>query len=536
MGKVTSQIMSKDMIDSKNKANVDAGALSNRVGVVEAKEFNILNWKNLKVSISGGYDWSQALQQAISDVMNLGGGTIIFPPDNYYFNSPVYTHPTTVNASQINCPINLVGSTPLNNVLPSSTNRNVTRFIVNFNGTLLGVNYNASVECVIPSVYRNFGIKNIAFYGSGTLSTKYTTIYQTIDPKVAIQKRNASINIQDCIFWALDKGIAEPEIVLSNDNYCDQSTYKNLGFYGMGTGWIENYHGDTNIFENINGYDMAMTCQFGIFSKKGEAFKLDTILVAGKGMHLCPNFKLISLKEVASVQIKSLYTERVEGIPVYIDDCRNITIDGFSVRHYAKTLVKGIKGKSVKIKNVNMWVEEGKVLSATDDGSFSTYSTITLPLDFDFDGTSTDIRYEALSFRNGVHTGGVFSSGAVRYVPRLATGVAYQEGVRYRMAISYENSLWVAKMKGVTLDWATFFGSTTPTFDGALGELTFPQTGMFSNCTAQVSMKRSATKVNQPCIISDSPLIVRLYDYTNATIGTRITVPGDVAFNLDIIT
>jgi lysophospholipase L1-like esterase len=35
MGKVTSQIMSKDMIDSKNKANVDAGSLNNRVGVVE---------------------------------------------------------------------------------------------------------------------------------------------------------------------------------------------------------------------------------------------------------------------------------------------------------------------------------------------------------------------------------------------------------------------------------------------------------------------------------------------------------------------
>jgi hypothetical protein len=35
MGKITSQIMSKDMIDSKNKAMVDLGSLSNRVGVVE---------------------------------------------------------------------------------------------------------------------------------------------------------------------------------------------------------------------------------------------------------------------------------------------------------------------------------------------------------------------------------------------------------------------------------------------------------------------------------------------------------------------
>jgi hypothetical protein len=35
MGKVTSQIMSKDMIDSKNKAMVDVGSLNNRVGVVE---------------------------------------------------------------------------------------------------------------------------------------------------------------------------------------------------------------------------------------------------------------------------------------------------------------------------------------------------------------------------------------------------------------------------------------------------------------------------------------------------------------------
>jgi hypothetical protein len=35
MGKVISQIMSKDMIDSKNKANVDEGALSSRLSVVE---------------------------------------------------------------------------------------------------------------------------------------------------------------------------------------------------------------------------------------------------------------------------------------------------------------------------------------------------------------------------------------------------------------------------------------------------------------------------------------------------------------------
>jgi hypothetical protein len=37
MGKVTSQIMSKDMIDSKNKAMVDLNGLSSRVGVVETK-------------------------------------------------------------------------------------------------------------------------------------------------------------------------------------------------------------------------------------------------------------------------------------------------------------------------------------------------------------------------------------------------------------------------------------------------------------------------------------------------------------------
>jgi parallel beta-helix repeat protein len=48
MGKVTSHIMSKDMIDSKNKALVDLGSLNSRVGVVETS----LTGKPSKTSVS----------------------------------------------------------------------------------------------------------------------------------------------------------------------------------------------------------------------------------------------------------------------------------------------------------------------------------------------------------------------------------------------------------------------------------------------------------------------------------------------------
>jgi hypothetical protein len=105
MGKVTSQIMSKDMIDSKNKANVDPGALSNRVGDVETFLTDIsINFNYFNLKGTGTDDDSLAIQNIINQAATGKVKKILFPKANY-----LLTQPININNDDID--IDLNGST-----------------------------------------------------------------------------------------------------------------------------------------------------------------------------------------------------------------------------------------------------------------------------------------------------------------------------------------------------------------------------------------------------------------------------------------
>jgi hypothetical protein len=91
MGKVTSQIMSKDMIDSKNKANVDAGALSTRVGVVETS----LAESVLQAPVSSGGDDTSALQALANTFSTSSATKLQFKRDKTYIITNVITFDLT---------------------------------------------------------------------------------------------------------------------------------------------------------------------------------------------------------------------------------------------------------------------------------------------------------------------------------------------------------------------------------------------------------------------------------------------------------
>jgi len=500
------------------------------------RAFNISKWESLKVAVSGGYDWSPVFQAAFKYIMERGGGCLLLPDNNYTLYADVYTHPSNLNPAFVNSPLTIKGVTPVTATL-YNTVKTSARIIKKQNGVAFGVNYNETTSAVLTGtgVYRNLYVKNLDFYGGGTYDSKYTKVMKTVNAVKGIEKHNSAINIEDCHFWAMDWGVYDPETVNSVDNYCDQSTYRRLGFDSMGTGWIQAYRSDSSVFEGIYGYDMAMSCQYGIRVKKGEAFNIKGILCAGKAMHLAPNFKLVSAEYCNSFTIESPYMERIEGIGIFLDNNKNVIIKDMGVRHYGKTYIKGTNNRNVEIVGLYAHVEEGKVLSTSDTGDYTTYSSITLPVEIDFDSTNIDIRYKKTFFRNGVHSGGTFTETSARLTPRLNTTsrAMYQIGEEYTFDVIYDGSKFVVSANGAQIPFGTLFASSNPTFNTSTGELSFPTDGAFTNISAaNVNGRRSASGiVNFASKISNNPLVVRVYNFEGSAL---ITNPADVAFSVTL--
>lgn len=370
-----------------------------------------------------------AIQKAIDYVMRNGGGTVYFPPGNYQINKTIYTHLDSYDINDKLSPLELRGATPVFADLFNSKKRNVSRFVKKNAGAMFTTNYTETGVIPVGGVWRNFTVRNFAFAGIGTLDTKYTGIFASTYATDAIEMRNTSINLEDCYFSTLRLAVNQPDYVNGSDNYCDQSVYKRLSFRNMGDGWMRIMRPDASTFLNLNGYDMAKTAQYGVYVKKGESFAIRDILIAGKGMHLATNFKLVDLYGVKGVKVHELYAERVEGLLVNVDgESKNVTVDGVDVRQYGKSMIKARNTHGLKIDNLYSHIEEKKVLSPNDTGNFLTYDTLSsLPYDIDVDSSCTNVTIgENTVFRNGTHTGDgnlpESSSDTWRYVPNMTGG------------------------------------------------------------------------------------------------------------------
>ncbi|MGM0882592.1 MAG: glycosyl hydrolase family 28-related protein [Bacillota bacterium] len=480
-------------------------------------------------------DDTAVIQAAINYLMTNGGGTLEFPPGDYVINGTLYTHQDTFDNNDRLSPIEFRGATPVFSDLFNTKKRNVTRLIKRNSGVILAVNYTTTQECVYTGVYRNLKVRNIAFYGTGTTDVKYTNVQSSVTTTTGIEMRMASITLEDCLFWRVNKGVAQPDTVLGGDNYCDQSVYKRLAFRDIGTVWLELQRSDASTIENLNGYDMAKTCLYGIKARKGESFTVKEVLVAGKGMHLCPNFKLVNLDYCNGVEITSIYVERVEGVPIFLDNCKNVNIGVIDARHYGRTFVKGTNNRNVSIGKIYAHIEENKILSPADPGDYSVYDTVSNAIDIDFDNTNYDIRFDHFFVRNGVHSGGAFSETTARLNARLNTGskAYYQIGKQYVFDVIYDsaNSKFVANANGTNIDFTSLFAcSANPTFNTGTGELTFPSDGAFTNVSAaHVSGRRSGTGViNNAYKVTTNPLTVRVLN----TSGAIITITADVALSV----
>jgi hypothetical protein len=364
-------------------------------------------------------------------------------------------------------------------------------------------------------VWRNFTVRNIAFYGGGTYDSKYTSAFASTIPVDAIEMHNSAIVLEDCFFWGLRKGVAQPATINGVDDYCDQSVYNRLGFTKMGDTWLELQRPDASSIDNIYGYDMAKTCQNGVYARKGEAFEVGKVLCAGKSMHLAQSFKLVNFTGVKASKIGTVYGERIEGLLINLEnDCADIDVSQVGGRQYGKTLVKARNTRNLTLHNLHTHYEEGKVLSASDTGSYTTYDTITLPYDIDVDITVYNTRVGKCTFRNGVHDGsGNFTETSLRTEPRMPKTAKAVYGIDdYILTIYHNGTSLVARVHGVDLDWTEFCGGT-PTYNATTGLLTFPATGIFGNQPSAMvtGRKHPTTGVrNLPFITTNNPLTIEL--------------------------
>lgn len=492
----------------------------------------LLEFEDKRVAIADGYDYGPVLQEAIKFIMTNGGGTLICPPGDFRMESTSYTHLDSYNpSSDIHSPLAIIGATPVYADLFNSTKRNVTRFIKKTAGVILGVNYNPKQEAVVPGVWRNLTVRNIAFYGAGTFDSKYKDAFASTDPIDAIEMRNSAIVLEDCLFWGLRKGVSQPATVNGYDNYCDQSTFNRLGFTKMGHTWLELQRPDASTIDNIYGYDMAKTCENGVYVRKAESLEVGKVLCAGKSMHLAQNFKLVNFVGVKAAKISSLYGERIEGLLINLENgCADIEIGQIGARQYGKTHLKARNTRNLEIKHMHTHLEEGKVLSASDTGNYQTFDTVSLPNDIDVDASVYNVRIGKTTFRNGVHqSDGTFTETTLRTEPRMDKAAKGVFGIDdYILTIYHDGTSIKARVHGVDLDWNEFAGGI-PTYNAMSGELTFPQTGIFSNTPSVfVCGRKSPTGVrNIPYIVSNNPLKVELLNTNFQPVSE-----ADLAFTL----
>jgi parallel beta-helix repeat protein len=77
-----------DPIDVTKLMNYKS-AIDDRIGILLKRSVtvNLTEYDSLKVAITGGYDWTNAFQQAVNDLSALGGGTIYVPAGTYYIDA-----------------------------------------------------------------------------------------------------------------------------------------------------------------------------------------------------------------------------------------------------------------------------------------------------------------------------------------------------------------------------------------------------------------------------------------------------------------
>jgi hypothetical protein len=497
-----------------------------KTGMVNVLDFGVIP--------NDSIDDTKKIQDAIDYVMMNGGGTVYFPAGDYEINGTLYTHSDSFDKDADNSPLELRGETPINSDLYNSKSKNVTRLIKRNEGVIIGVNYTPTKETVISSVYRNFSVRNIGFYGSGTLDDTYKKVFKSTKETIGIEVRNAGITVEDSIFWTLYKGISQPNKVNDVDNYSDQNVYRHLGFYNIGHTWIELQRSDATTIEHINGYNMARNSLYGIHARKGESFSIKEILVAGKAMHLSKDFKLVYLDHTNNVSISSLYAERVEGNLVYLKDSTNVSINGLSVRHYGNTYVKGENVKNISISNVYSHIEEGMILSSEDIGDYTTYTKTSIPNDFSFDENSSNITFRSTVFANGIHQEGKdFTETSKRFFPLVnKSSISIHGDDTYNFTFFYDATTKkiVGKMNGKIVDTEKDFGFTT-TYNESLGIMKFSKTGLLSNIPSILVSNRVAPDgtINYPSIMSNDPLQIKLLNEKNSLIPL-----SSVSFSINI--
>jgi hypothetical protein len=316
MGKVISQIMSKDMIDSKNKANVDLGSLNNRVGVVETTLTEKANQTDLNTSNANIAKKIDSLGKRKNDILN-----------TYHGKVKKWFYPSWW--SWTDAPINIFSD-----------------------GTIFFTNFDVSK-------YKNVGGKNL--YVNPVTGTSSNDGLTPSTPCQSIYKAYTLANDGDTI-WLQDGVYKRPADMNGN------KIEKNINIISVNTGKARIFYADDHTYTKTPGYNyIYQTARTNV----GKVIDIRLLDACNETLDLT---KVATLSNCDATQ----GTWYSDGTNVYIHSFDNAPPDNTNTA--VLLLGQGSIYVNCTTKNVNLYLEGFQIYgSSTSPIFFSNSSSFTTP-------------------------------------------------------------------------------------------------------------------------------------------------------------
>jgi len=266
------------------------------------------------------------IQSTIDDAMRAGGGKVIFGLRRY-LTGPLFVKPVTGQE-----PIAFLGEhVNAPQVVDLGAGRQ-SMLVMNAPGDMLRVNLDEAGNSVIDPgrQYINFTMSNLAFHG--TYGAQGVTAVRSFRTRGIFEKMSST-----WCDWLIKQDDFDAS---SNQNYCDQSVYRDMHMSFSTLGLLRLSYADVSRIENIYAESPSGQCKWGIILKSSKGFTLRSFLSSHNGDIGDHTGAMVYLWESSGI-LENLYVEGMNfGALAWADHCANLLFRGVQERYDGRTAFK----------------------------------------------------------------------------------------------------------------------------------------------------------------------------------------------------